>query len=60
MPKTKCLVIQAFDGSLLVSVDEKVYQLKKMDTHSFENQNKKAIGIFYISDCSFILIIIVY
>ena len=44
MPKTKCLVIQAFDGSLLVSVDEKVYQLKKMDTHKKVSENLDHVG----------------
>lgn len=29
-PKTECLVINAFDGSLLVSIDEKVYELKEL------------------------------
>jgi len=29
-PKTKCLVIEAFDGSLLVTIDEKVYELKEL------------------------------
>ena len=39
MPKTKCLVIKTFDGSLLVAVDEKVYQLKKMNTHKKASEN---------------------
>lgn len=30
MPKTECLVIKAFDGELLVTIDEKVYNLKKL------------------------------
>jgi len=30
---TKVLVIQAFDASLFVSVDESVYALKKLDLH---------------------------
>ncbi len=29
-PKTECLVIKAFDGELLVTIDEKVYNLKKL------------------------------
>ncbi len=32
-PKTECLVIKAFDGSLFVTVDEKVYQLKEVKSH---------------------------
>lgn len=30
IPKTECLVIKAFDGSLLVTIDEKVYNLKRL------------------------------
>lgn len=30
IPKTECLVIKAFNGDLLVTVDEKVYNLKKL------------------------------
>jgi hypothetical protein len=29
-PKTKCLVIKCFDGTLLVSIDEEVFQLKEL------------------------------
>ena len=29
-PKTECLVIKAFNGNLLVTIDEKVYNLKKL------------------------------
>ena len=32
-PKTECLVIKAFDGELFVTVDEKIYELRKLDTH---------------------------
>ena len=32
-PHTECLVIEAFDGSKLVTIDEKVYQLKKLEQH---------------------------
>lgn len=31
--KTECLVIKAFDGDLLVTIDEKVYELKKLESH---------------------------
>lgn len=31
--KTECLVIKAFNGELLVTIDEKVYELKKLETH---------------------------
>ena len=30
MPKTECLVIKAFNGELLVTIDEKVYELRKL------------------------------
>lgn len=31
--KTECLVIKAFNGELLVTIDEKVYELRKLETH---------------------------
>ena len=30
IPKTECLVIKAYDGQLLVTIDEKVYELKEL------------------------------
>ena len=32
-PKTECLVIKAFDGELLVTIDDKVYELRKLKSH---------------------------
>lgn len=32
-PRTECLVIKAFDGNLLVTIDEKIYELRKLETH---------------------------
>lgn len=32
-PKTECLVIKAFDEILFVTIDEKVYELRKLETH---------------------------
>ena len=32
-PHTECLVIEAFDGSIMVTIDEKVYQLKELKKH---------------------------
>lgn len=32
-PKTECLVIKAFDGELYVTIDEKIYELRKLETH---------------------------
>ena len=31
--KTECLVIKAFNGELLVSIGEKIYELRKLETH---------------------------
>lgn len=42
-PHTECLVINAFDGSLLVTIDEKVYKLIELNMHkkiSLEFDNK--------------------
>lgn len=32
-PKTGCLVIKALNGELLVTVDEKIYELRKLESH---------------------------
>ena len=32
-PKTECLVIKAFDGQLLVTIGDKIYELKKLEKH---------------------------
>lgn len=31
--KTECLVIKAFNGELLVTIGEKIYELRKLETH---------------------------
>lgn len=31
--KTECLVIKAFDGDLFVTIDEKIYELRKLESH---------------------------
>lgn len=31
--KTECLVIKAFDEKLFVTIDEKIYELRKLETH---------------------------
>lgn len=33
MPKTECLVINAYNGDLLVTVDDKVYELREVKLH---------------------------
>ena len=37
--KTECLVIKAFDGELFVTIGEKIYELRKLETH--EKYSKK-------------------
>ena len=32
-PHTDCLVIEAFDGTIMVTIDEKVYQLRELEKH---------------------------
>ena len=31
--KTECLIIKAFDGELFVTIGEKIYELRKLETH---------------------------
>lgn len=40
LPKTECLVIEAFNGELLVTIDEQVLELKKL------NRNKQVSEVF--------------
>lgn len=50
-PKTECLVIEAFDNTLLVTVDDNVYQLRELNLHKkssveldlIQNDNKEKI-----------------
>ncbi len=39
MPKTECLVIKAFDGDLLVTIDESVYELKELSRNERFSKN---------------------
>lgn len=32
-PHTECLVIKAFDGNLFVTIDEKIYEMHKLESH---------------------------
>ena len=32
-PRTECLVIKAFNGELFVTIDEKIYELRKLESH---------------------------
>ena len=44
-PKTECLVIKAFDGQLLVTVDDKVYELRKLESHEKHSKEFDAIPL---------------
>ena len=37
--KTECLVIKAFNGELYVTIDEKIYELRKLETHKKYSEN---------------------
>lgn len=39
MPKTECLVIKAFNGELLVSIDERIFELKKLEKNKRFSKN---------------------
>lgn len=41
--KTECLVIRAFNGDLLVTVDEKVYELRRLKSHKKFSEEFDAI-----------------
>ena len=38
MPKTECLVIKAFNGELLVTIDDKVYELRKLQRNAIQSK----------------------
>ena len=38
LPKTECLVIKAFNGDLLVTIDEKVYELRKLQRNTLTSK----------------------
>ena len=39
LPKTECLVIKAFNGDLLVTIDEQVYELRKLQRNAFVSKD---------------------
>lgn len=46
--KTECLVIKAFDGELYVTIDDKIYELRKLESHQkyskeFDEEPKKVV-----------------
>ena len=46
MPKTECLVIEAYNGDLLVSIDEQILELKELQKHErFSKDFDKIIEI---------------
>ena len=57
-PKTECLVIKAFNGDLFVTIDEKIYELRKLERHEkcskeFDNMvNFKKTHVKYIPPMS--------
>ena len=46
LPKTECLVIKAFNGDLLVTIDEKVYELRKLQRNtSFSKEFDETVQV---------------
>lgn len=44
-PKTECLVIKAFDGNLFVTIDEKIYEMRKLETHKKYSEEFDTVAI---------------
>lgn len=44
-PKTECLVIKAFDGQLLVTIDDKIFELKQLESHKKYSENFDVIPL---------------
>ena len=46
MPKTDCLVIKAFNGDLLVTIDEQILELKELSSNErFSNEFDEVIEV---------------
>lgn len=45
MPKTECLVINAYNGDLLVAIDEKIYELRELNRNAKYSLNFESIPI---------------
>ena len=45
MPKTECLVINAFDGDLLVTIDDKIYELKELSRNERFSKNFEQVPV---------------
>ena len=45
MPKTECLVINAFNGDLLVTIDDKIYELKELNRNERFSKNFEQVPV---------------
>ena len=45
MPKTECLVINAFDDNLLVTIDDKIYELKELSRNERFSKNFEQVPV---------------
>ena len=45
MPKTECLVINAFNGDLLVTIDDKIYELKELNRNERVSKNFEQVPV---------------
>lgn len=45
MPKTECLVINAFNGDLLVAIDEKIYELQELNRNALYSKEFEDVPI---------------
>ncbi len=45
MPKTECLVIKAFDDDLLVTIDDKIYELKELSQNERFSKNFEQVPV---------------
>ena len=43
--RTECLVIKAFDGNLFVTIDEKIYEMRKLESHKKYSEEFDAVPI---------------
>ena len=48
IPKTECLVIKAYDGQLLVTIDEKVYELKELSRNERFSKNFEEVPVLKV------------
>ena len=45
IPKTECLVINAFNGDLLVTIDDKIYELKELNRNERVSKNFEQVPV---------------